>query len=152
MNFGFPLVSEDSEIYVRNKRMFTDTEIARKNATYAFNISKPENGTDEELYFYETQSVNGMGLAYIINKRLNILGYIKYSGETLPYLTEWKMMGEADYVIGLEAGNVIPRGRRYYREKGQLPVLAAQQQDVNEIEIGVGCGDEIEKFLSDERR
>jgi len=35
------------------------------------------------------------------NKKLGISLSIGFDTATLPYLTQWKMMGEGDYVLGL---------------------------------------------------
>ncbi len=43
---------------------------------------------------------------------------------TLPYLMEWKMMGEGAYIIGIEPANCNGLGgRTATREAGGLPVL-----------------------------
>ncbi|MDO5479533.1 MAG: DUF4432 family protein, partial [Clostridia bacterium] len=42
----------------------------------------------------------------------------------LDYFTEWKMMGETEYVLGLEPGNCTPDGRSVLRERGELKFLA----------------------------
>ena len=90
-------------------------------------------------------------MAAIVNDALSMAAYVRYSANTLPYLTEWKMMGEGDYVIGLEAGNCIPRGRQYHRERGMLQTLKGQAHTVCELEIGVVCGKEdIDSLLHEE--
>ena len=38
-------------------------------------------------------------------------------------LTEWKMMGIRDYVLGLECGNCYPDGRDVMRKEGRLKFL-----------------------------
>ena len=61
------------------------------------------------------------------------------------------MMGDSDYVIGLEAGNCIPRGRKYHREKELIKTLSPGESIVNELEIGIVTGKrEIERFLDKE--
>ncbi|HEX7556762.1 MAG TPA: DUF4432 family protein, partial [Leptolinea sp.] len=43
---------------------------------------------------------------------------------TLPYLMEWKMMGEGAYIVGIEPANCNGLGgRAATRESGQLPLL-----------------------------
>ena len=46
-----------------------------------------------------------------------------YDTENLKCFTQWKMMGENEYVMGLEPGNCYPDGRDVMREKGILEFL-----------------------------
>ena len=69
----------------------------------------------------------------------------------MPFLTVWKMMGESDYVIGLETGNCIPKGRKYHRLNNALPILQARSSVHNRIELGiVEDAEAIEDFISKE--
>jgi len=151
INFGYPVVDKGSRIIVRSREQFTDTEIAAKNRAEACRATEPVNGIEEELYFYKTKNYNGQGFAAVVNDRMEAMSYVRYTADTLPYLTEWKMMGEADYVIGLEAGNCIPRGRKYHREKEMIKMLSPGESIVNELEIGIVMGKrEIQLFLDRE--
>ena len=58
---------------------------------------------------------------------------IKFDTKELPYFTEWKMMGEYDYVLGLEPGNCYPDGRDMMREKGMLEFLEPNEEKVHYI-------------------
>ena len=51
----------------------------------------------------------------------------------LPFFTEWKMMGEKQYVLGLEPGNCLPDGRDVMRQNGCLDIL--QPGEKREFEI-----------------
>ena len=51
----------------------------------------------------------------------------RFSLKELPAFTEWKMVRKGFYVLGLEPGTVTPVGRGALRERGELPMLAAQQ-------------------------
>ena len=55
---------------------------------------------------------------------------ISYNADELKYFTQWKMMGEYEYVMGLEPGNCLPDGRRDMREKGVLEFLAPGEERV----------------------
>lgn len=140
INFGYPLVDQGAKIYVRSGSRFEDTRASAEYADQAYEITEPVNGTEEHLYFHKSEEGDKAGLAFILNEKLDAVAYVKYTADTLPYLTEWKMMGEADYVVGLEAGNCIPRGRSYHRQKGMLRTLEAQQSITNELEIGIITG------------
>lgn len=151
INFGYPIVDKDSRIIVRSKERFTDTEVSMKNLSDAYKITAPVNGIEEELYFHQVGADDGKGFAAVVNDSMEIMAYVRYTADSLPYLTEWKMMGDSDYVVGLEAGNCIPRGRKYHREKGMLKMLSPGESVRNELEIGIIAGkNQIEELLKKE--
>ena len=49
---------------------------------------------------------------------------LRYDRQNLPYLVEWKQMGEGDYVCGLEPGTWAPEGRAEARRRGELRRIA----------------------------
>ena len=63
--------------------------------------------------------------------------YIKFDRGALPYLNEWKMMGEGDYVAALEPCNAPCENRGALRQKGLLPFLAPGEVQEIRVEIGV---------------
>lgn len=151
INFGYPVIDKGSKIIIRSKERFTDTEVSMKNLSDAYKITDPVNGIEEELYFHQTEDYNGRGFAAVVNESIGVMAYVRYTADTLPYITEWKMMGDSDYVVGLEAGNCIPRGRKYHREKELIKTLSPGESVENELEIGVVAGkDEIVSFLKKE--
>jgi hypothetical protein len=70
--------------------------------------------------------------------------YVKYDKESLPFFTEWKMMGEGVYVVGLEPGNCHVQGRAKEREMGTLEILEPGEEKMVELEMGVLLKGEVE--------
>jgi len=60
---------------------------------------------------------------------------MEYDTAQLPCFTEWKMMGERDYVLGVEPGNAYPDGRDVMREKGMLTYLDAGEVQEKTIRL-----------------
>ena len=60
---------------------------------------------------------------------------ISFDVNELKYFTEWKMMGEYDYVLGLEPGNCTPDGRDVMRKNKTLEFLAAGESKVHNIKF-----------------
>lgn len=58
---------------------------------------------------------------------------IIYDTDELNYFTQWKMMGEREYVLGLEPGNCLPDGRDVMRKKGILETIEPGQEKVYHI-------------------
>ena len=55
---------------------------------------------------------------------------MNYDANNLKQFVQWKMMGEYDYVMGLEPANCLPDGRNVMREKGMLETLKAGEERV----------------------
>ena len=58
---------------------------------------------------------------------------MEYDTALLPCFTEWKMMGEYEYVLGIEPGNAYPDGRDVMREKGMLQMIAPGEVCAHEV-------------------
>ena len=56
-----------------------------------------------------------------------------FDTKELTCFTEWKMMGEKEYVLGLEPGNCTPDGRDVMRKKGMLEFLKPDEEKVHHI-------------------
>jgi hypothetical protein len=105
----------------------------------------------EEQNFTHRMATDAAGWAYaaLINPDLQGgLGVtIRFDGRALPYLNEWKMLGEGDYVAALEPCNAPCLNRGLLREKGLLPILAPGETRELRVEIGVLEGAaEIQRF------
>ena len=53
----------------------------------------------------------------------------------LDCFTQWKMLGDNEFVMGLEPGNAYPDGRDVMREKGMLKFLEAGEKAVKTVNI-----------------
>jgi hypothetical protein len=73
----------------------------------------------------------------LINERIRLKFYIMYSMENLSNFVEWKMMGEGEYVVGLEPCNCSVEGRNKDRERGSLQFLEAQEKREYRLELGI---------------
>lgn len=149
INLGYPLIDENARILASRKN--PPEEIFRQNSASGIpvgHLTPPVHGKGEELHFYKVPDKEPVQLLAVFNPKIRLLVYIRYNTITLPCLTVWKMMGESDYVVGIEPGNCIPKGRIFHREHQMLPVLMARESLWNELEIGVVEGRcEIEHFI-----
>ena len=66
---------------------------------------------------------NGVGKCGIYNPDIQKGMIMSFEKTTLDYFTEWKMMGEYEYVLGLEPGNCSPDGRDVHRTEGTLKFI-----------------------------
>ena len=93
-NFGYPFVNEDSKI------INVPSEFAR--------ISAPIHGAKEECIAVDY--LEDMITVGIENEAMG--AYITYNRDTLPDFLIWKMLGESEYVIGLEPRTTAVGGGR----------------------------------------
>ena len=75
--------------------------------------------------------------AGLVNEELGFGGYVAYSPKEMPCFNEWKMMGQQDYVVGLEPGINIPEGRLEARENGRLSTLKPGESRTFSYKIGI---------------
>ncbi len=129
-NMGYPLLSEKSEVSIPSSEVLPRNEHARVGIEECLRMEKPQNGYEEKCYYH---IMSGATTVSIYNPDIKKGLNIKYDTSELPYFTEWKMMGEYDYVLGLEPGNCYPDGRDVMREKGILEFLMPNEEKVNHI-------------------
>ena len=123
-NMGYPLLTENSILKIPNHSMAGRDAHAKKYEDTALIMEKPQARIPECCFYYDVKEKNGLAHAGIFNKEIGKGTVFSYKKAELPYLTEWKMMGETDYVLGIEPGNCTPNGRKYHRENGTLVTLA----------------------------
>ena len=126
-NMGYPLLSENSIVYFPNDKIWANDENAIDNIDTALVMEKPQANYVERCYFFDAKK-NNLGLVNVglYNPDINAGLVMSYKKDELPCLTEWKMMGKYDYVLGIEPGNVCPCPRNKMREQGVLPFLDSE--------------------------
>lgn len=148
MNFGYPLLDEGAKMYITSRKSTPTSDISKEKASCQYDVEPPQHGVEENVYFHEMDPERGYGLAALINPKLleNGLGvYIKTDLEELPYFTQWKMMGEGEYVVGLEPCNCMTLGREKERQRGTLRMI--QPGEIKDFKIEVGIIEDAEEFL-----
>jgi hypothetical protein len=75
--------------------------------------------------------------ACLVNEELSFGGYVEYSQKETPCFTEWEMMGQQDYVVGLEPGINIPEGRWEARKNNRLTILKPGESRTFAYRIGI---------------
>lgn len=142
INFGFPLVSEDTELLVNSVDVKPRNEIAAAGIEDYNRFQPPTPGYEEQV-FYHTPAADDEGFAQaaLINRVFQngrgLGGYIKFRVEQLPRLVQWKMMGQTQYVCGLEPATNWVDGRAAERAAGRLQYLEPGEMRHYNLEIGV---------------
>ena len=140
-NFGFPLLDASTELLCNSEVRPRDAEAA-PGVGQCRRFQPPTAGYREQV-FYHTPKVDGAGYAQVAlaNRAFGAgqgLGaYLRYRPDELPWLIEWKMMGEGHYVCGLEPGTNGVQGRAAERAAGRLRYLAPGESRRYHLEIGL---------------
>ncbi len=142
MNMGYPLLSEDSILSINSEKVTPRNDHAAEDLDTWMKMSRPTADFEEQCYYHEFDSK--MACAKIFNPVFGVGLAIRFDSRTLPYMCEWKMMGEKDYVLGLEPMIATLDGRSGLRESGQLPYIEAGEQ--REFEVCVEFFDSKEMF------
>ena len=136
-NFGYPIVSGASRLHTSGGRVEPRDATAAAGIAEHREFTEPQAGYVEQCFYHRLEAKNGSAFAALFNKELGVGAYVKYGVDTLPLLVEWKMMGEQEYVVGLEPGAAMLDGRSELLRRNEAPMLAPGETRSFEVEIGV---------------
>jgi hypothetical protein len=80
---------------------------------------------------------NGKTAVTLVNRKLKLGVKISFDIRQLPFVNQWKMMGNGEYVLGIEPANVLVKSRNILREEKALPMLQPGECTVNNLEIEI---------------
>lgn len=129
-NFGYPLLCEESKLKINSTKVTPRNKHSEKDIATWDKVLEPQKDFTEQCYYHSFAEKPDIKL---YNPRLKTEMAMTYSKESLDCFTQWKMMGEYEYVMGLEPGNCLPDGRDVMREKGILKFLNPGETNENEI-------------------
>lgn len=140
-NIGWPAVDEGSEVITPSRYIAPRDKEAADGKVRWNTIDPPTHGYKEKVYFHDMAvSRDGSVTAAVVNDgfaRGEGFGvYVKYNKKQLPRFTQWKHMGEQDYVVGLEPCNCGVEGRHVDEELGLLHTLRPGQSRRVSLEFG----------------
>jgi hypothetical protein len=125
MNFGFPLVDKGTTFYVTSDDIECADEESKKHMDNYNILTEPVHAIKENVFYHKCYGdENNFGHCTLINNNLNIGVSLGFNIDELCRLTEWKMMGQGDYVLGMEPCNCKTLGRAMEREQGTLKFIS----------------------------
>lgn len=136
-NFGFPVVSPDSEVLLDETEVRPRDARAEKGFGQQNHFETPVLDYPEQVFFHKPRADgNGMAKAKILNHALNFGAFINWKLDTLPFMGQWKLMQAGEYVCALEPANYWETARAKLREQGRLKMLDAGESVRYELELG----------------
>lgn len=131
-NMGYPLVSESAVLEISADNVRPATAVAEAGIKDCKKMESPQANYEEQCFVYD---IKGEAEIKLYNPAIKKGVVMRYDTKSLPYFTEWKMMGEYDYVLGLEPANALTIGRAASRERGILEFLAPDQSKTHIIKF-----------------
>lgn len=138
MNFVYPLVSEQSQIY--SPIICTNPgNQAAKNAIESYaRFTSPFDSYDEQVYIHGmARDSHGNTCIGIINESLNLGLYVRYNYNQLPILTQHKKMGNSVYGLEMQIGNLFPVDVDAELQKEDFIVLKSGEDFKIQLEVGI---------------
>ena len=124
INLGWPLVDENSRIETVPHRVTPQNDVAAADYPEWPRLSAPEPAFSEQVFYHEIPGdENGMSSAALYNPDLGMRLTVSCRRKELPYLIQWKQMGQGEYVLGLEPANCFPEGQAAMLKKDMLQYL-----------------------------
>jgi hypothetical protein len=138
INLGYPLLSEKSELFIPSSKVTARDARAEEGIDTWNQVIPPTQNFTEQCYFHEFAKE---GLAALYNHDIQKGIAITFDTAQLDTLTQWKMMGVKDYVMGLEPGNCNPSGRDVMRKEGKLKFIRPMERMKYDVEVALLEGD-----------
>lgn len=135
-NFGYPLIDENAEIVLPSKEVKARTADAVPGLDEWDRLQPPTPGYAEQCFYHTLmRDEKGKSIYGVFNHELAIGAFVKYDTANLDHFLEWKLMGEGNYVLGLEPANATLEGRETARADGSMKYLAPGEKIVNSFKI-----------------
>ncbi|MBQ8525570.1 MAG: aldose 1-epimerase family protein [Clostridia bacterium] len=131
-NMGYPLLSEASELKINSCKVEPRNDHAAEDIERWADIAAPVSDFEEQCYYHSFDEVPEVSL---YNPDINKGMRMTFDTAELDCFTQWKMLGDNEYVMGLEPGNAQPDGRDVMREKGMLKFLKAGEKSSKTVNI-----------------
>jgi len=153
VNLGWPLVDDGAKLLLNAKSSTPRDAEASKGFQEARILSGPIAGYNEQVFYHDLiADEKGFATALLLNSKLQLGLFVQFRQKELDRFVQWKMVGEKEYVLGLEPANCHVGGRAKERELGTLQYLEPGEQKKFLLRIGVldGAG-AVEQFTSENK-
>jgi hypothetical protein len=149
INLGWPLIDDGAELLLNARSMAPRDDEAAKGIATATKMPSPVPGYKEQVFYHDlVAGSDGFASALVANRKLQLGLFLQYRQRELPKFTQWKMVGEGEYVLGMEPANCWVQGRAKERERGTLQFLDPNEEREFVVRIGVLEGDTMmEHFI-----
>lgn len=150
-NIGYPFLSPNSELIIPTINVKPRDEHSASKLKDWNKIQPPTPGYKEMCYYHKLKGdIENMATVIIYNPDIEMGISIKYDLITLDNFVQWKMMGQQDYVIGLEPANATIDGIEDAMNNGSIKYLQAGESVEYKLEFNIIEGKKEFKALKDQ--
>ncbi len=152
INIGYPVLDKTSQLIEGKANVIPRDEEAKKDFDKFSKFSDPIKDYKEQVFFHDIAAdTNGNSNIAIINPEFNngegIGISLTFNKDNLPYLVQWKQVGEGEYACGIEPSNSLPRGRAIEKDEGKVVSIKPGEIKNYRIEFNIlKSNKEIEQF------
>ena len=151
MNVGYPVLDEGARLLAASREIDGADETARAELGQYDRFHAPVKGAAERCYFHKpVAGADGYTHVAVVNDALELGVSFSFKPEQLPCMTEWKMLNEGEYVLGIEPGNTHPIGRINALREGSICVM--QPGEIRETDIAIRVLDGADAIRAAEAR
>jgi Domain of unknown function (DUF4432) len=139
-NFGFPLLTERSQIHAPSEEVMPVDAVSAATLDQWSFFNAPVADQQERVYYHRmaTDSQGRVTVVLVSDRTNPSFGVsLTYDAATLPRFAEWKMTGENHFVLGLEPANCATLGRAKERERGTLQTIAPGERREYRTELRI---------------
>lgn len=123
-NLGYPLLDEDAILVTPTEKLLPRDQVAAYGEASYHQCQQPTPDYSEQVFYHNLKSdQKGNTCVALINKKLELGVAIYFNKNQLFNFTQWKQMGEGEYVMGMEPCNCYVGGRVDPRNNGILEYL-----------------------------
>lgn len=137
-NIGHPVVGPGAKFLTHSARVTPrDADAAEQPEAYDRYVAPTPHYKDIVYYHDLEANADCMATAAIVNEEVGLGVALRFNKAELPRLTQWKFLGQGNYVAGIEPGNAFVSGKAEERRLRGLEVLPAQASKHVRIEVEV---------------
>jgi len=142
INIGFPVVDATTELITSPAQVRPRDPVAARGLDRYDRFQEPTPDYAEQVFYHDlTPDAEGFVRAALVNRAFQdgqgVGVYVRHRQAELPHFTEWKQMGQGDYVVGMEPANYLVEGRDVERAARRLQFLEPGERRGYHLEIGV---------------
>ena len=123
INLGWPLIDTGAQIEAVPHTVTPQNARAAEGLAEWMRFTPPAPGFAEQVFYHEIPADRD-GLATLTVRNGARAVSVGYRVAELPWLIQWRMLGQGEYVTGLEPANGFPEGQARLAERGMVRRIA----------------------------
>ena len=141
INIGYPIINDNATLRTKEHNVCPRDEEAEKAIDSWQQCAAPNADFAEQCYYHDLPvDDDGLARIAIVNNEIGMQLEVAYRKAELPFLTQWKMMGQGEYVMGIEPANCHPEGQDAERDKfNSLKILQPEESIETLVQVSVNC-------------